>query len=107
MAEIKVNEEELNLVQNTMKKDSEDIDSAIETITHELESLREIWEGQDADKFFNNAREFFEKMKGVPICMRNMGTFVEKANGSLIQGDEEFSKELETEVDEEYEQSYY
>ena len=105
MAVIKAKEEELNVVERTMQKDSEDIDSAIEKIVHELEELREIWKGQDADKFFANSREFFDKLRGVPMCMRNMGRFVAKSNGSLMRGDEEFSKELETEVDEEYEQA--
>lgn len=101
--EIKVTEDGLDQVKTTFEKDSEDLDSTILTITQALEELRQIWKGQDADKFFANTREYFEKMKGIPICMRNMGRFVGKANGELIEGDKEFSKELETEVYEEYE----
>ncbi len=101
--EIKVTEDGLDQVKTTFEKDSEDLDSTILTITQALEELRQIWKGQDADKFFANTREYFEQMKGTPICMRNMGRFVGKANGELIEGDKEFSKELETEVYEEYE----
>ena len=101
--DLKIKEDELNKAKNTMDKDSEDIDSAIEAITHELETLRGIWEGQDADKFFDNSREFFEKMRGVPICMRNMGRFVQRSNKDLVDGDKAFSNELQTEVDERYE----
>lgn len=103
--EIKVKEEELGQVKTTMEKDAEDLDSTILTVTQALEELRMIWKGQDADKFFANTKEYFEKMKGVPICMRNMGRFVGKANGDLMEGDKAFSKELETEVYEEYEQN--
>ena len=100
--DLKLDEEGLNEVESVMEKDSQDLDKAIETITQALEELRGIWEGQDADKFFNNTREFFEKMKGVPVCMRNMGKFINKANKDLMEKDDEFSKELETETDERY-----
>ena len=103
--DLKLDGETLYEVEKTMEKDSQDLDKAIETITDALEELRGIWEGQDADKFFNNTREFFEKMKGIPMCMRNMGKFMNKANKDLNEKDAEFSKELETEVTGEY-QSY-
>ena len=100
--DLKLDAEELYEVESVMERDSEDLDTAIETITQALEELRGIWEGQDADKFFNNTREFFEKMRGIPMCMRNMGKFMNRANKDLMEKDDEFSKELETEVDERY-----
>ena len=103
--DLKLDEEGLFEVETTMENDSQDLDTSIMTITDALEELRGIWEGQDADKFFNNTREFFEKMKGIPMCMRNMGKFMNKTNKDLIDKDEEFSGELETEVDERYEQN--
>ena len=100
--EIKVKEDELNQVKRTMDKDAEDLASSIEQLTQQLEVLRGIWQGQDADKFFGNARDYFEKMKGIPNCMVNMGRFIDRANGDFNEGDESFSKELMTEVDEQY-----
>lgn len=100
--EIKVNEDELDSVKNTMDKDAQDLQSSIEKIVAQLEILRGIWQGQDADKFFDNARDYFEKMKDLPRCMEHMGKFIGRANGDLNGGDEAFSKELETEVEEEY-----
>jgi hypothetical protein len=46
-------------------------------------------------------------MRELPIAMGKMGLFIGKANSNFRESDESFSKELETEVDEEYEQSSY
>ncbi len=104
--EITVDEEELKQMTTTMGKDAESLDEAIQTITQQLEILRGVWQGQDADKFFENAREYFEKMKGIPICMRNMEKFADRANKDFNDNDESFSKELDTEVDEKYIEEY-
>ena len=104
--EIKVKHEELNKVKNTMIKDAEDFNSDIDKLIEQVRILKTIWQGQDADKFIANAEMFFEKMKGLPITMNAMGKFINKANGDFEEGDEAFSKELETEVEEQYEQNY-
>ena len=101
-----VDEEELKQMTTTMGKDAESLDEAIQTITQQLEILRGVWQGQDADKFFEHAREYFEKMKGIPICMRNMEKFADRANKDFNDNDESFSKELDTEVDEKYIEEY-
>lgn len=85
-----------------MTRDADDLDDAIQYITQQLEILRGIWEGQDADKFFGVARDYFENMSKIPQTMRKMGKFVDRANGDLNDGDETFSQELKTEVDDEY-----
>ena len=103
--EIKVKHEELTTVEKTFDKDAEDFDSDIDKILQAIGTLRTVWQGQDADIFYVNASEFFDKMKGLPVAMRAMGKFIGQANGDFQDGDESFSKELETEADE-YEQDY-
>jgi WXG100 family type VII secretion target len=100
--ELRVKQDGLDKMTDTFGKDAEDLDTSIERIIKQLEILRGIWEGQDADMFFGHAREYFEKMREIPRCMRNMQTFTKRANKDFNDGDEAFSKELEVEVDEEY-----
>ena len=100
--ELKLNQDGIEEISGRIKKDSEDLDTSIERIIQQLEILRGIWEGQDADQFFKNAGDYFGRMREIPRCMRNMETFVKRVNKDLNDGDESFSKELETEVDEEY-----
>ena len=85
--ELKVNPEELDHVKDVMIKDADEFDSNIDKLREQIEILKGIWQGQDADMFCKNVGEFFER-----------------ANGDFQEGDEAFSKELETEVDE-YEQN--
>ena len=101
--DLKVNHSELERVKKTMVKDAEDLDANIDKIRGQIEILQSIWQGNDAKVFCANVGEYFEKMKGLPVSMRAMGKFIEKANGDYQEGDDSFSKELETEVDE-YEQ---
>jgi WXG100 family type VII secretion target len=105
--EIKLQHEELDQVRRTMVKDAEDFDSDIDKLLQQIEILKTIWQGQDAEKFYKNAGAYFDKMKDLPLAMMKMGKFIEKANGDFKESDQSFSKELETEVDEEYEQNSY
>jgi WXG100 family type VII secretion target len=100
--ELVVNEDGMNKITDTFGKDADDLDTSIERIIQQLEILRGIWEGQDADVFFGHARDYFGKMRELPRCMRNMQTFTKRANKDFNEGDEAFSKELEVEIDEEY-----
>jgi WXG100 family type VII secretion target len=104
--DIKVKHEELGQVKRVMEKDAQDFDEDIRRLRESIDALHQIWQGQDADKFCKNAAMYFDKMRELPIAMGKMGLFIGKANGDFQEGDEAFSKELETEVDEEYEQSY-
>ena len=105
--EIKVKHEELTNVEKVFDKDAEDFDSDIDKILQALETLKTVWQGQDADIFYKHSHEYFERMKALPITMRAFGKFIKRTNGDFTDGDESFSKELETEVEEEYEQDYY
>ena len=96
--ELKVKHDELHGVLGTMKKDGDSYDTEIENMLKQIDKLRLIWKGQDANVFCDKAYEYITKMKNIPIALRNMSTFVEKANNGYTENDESFSKELETEV---------
>ena len=103
--DLKVNHSELNRVKETMVKDADEFDAGIDKLRGQIEILQSIWQGNDATVFCSNVGEYFEKMKGLPVAMRAMGKFIDKANVDFQDGDDSLSKELETEVDE-YEQGY-
>lgn len=95
---LKVKHEELHDVLNTMVKDGDAYDTEIEKMLGEIEKLRTIWQGQDATVFCDNVHAYITKMKNIPIALRNMSTFIDKANNGYTEKDEEFSKELEKEA---------
>jgi len=104
--EIKLKHEELGQVKKVMEKDAQEFDSDIMKLREQIDILGTIWQGQDAEIFCKHAAEYFDKMRELPVAMGKMGLFIGKANGNFQENDESFSKELETEVDEEYEQNY-
>lgn len=97
--ELKVKHEELHNVMGTMRKDGDAYSVEIDNMLKQIEELRIIWQGQDAEQFCNNVSQYIEKMKKIPAALTQMSGLVEKANAGYSDNDEEFSKELQTEVD--------
>lgn len=96
---LKVKHEELRNVSKTMTKDGEAYDVEIKNMLEQIEKLKTIWQGEDAEQFYKNVKEYIEKMKNIPIALRNMSKFIDKANGGYSENDESFGKELEVEAD--------
>lgn len=96
---LKVKHEELNNVSRVIKKDSEELDKEIDNLLEQVEILRTIWQGQDADSFCQNTSDYFSKMKSIPNCMRNISGFINNVDNTYKEKDEAFNRELRTEVD--------
>lgn len=95
---LKVKHEELNNVTGVMVKDGEAYDTEIKNMLEQIDKLRTIWKGQDAEIFCDNVTNYITKMKNIPICLRNMSKFVNDVNNGYTEQDEAFSKELEVEA---------
>lgn len=96
---LKVKHDELNMVQNNMKTDAEAYDVEINKMLEQIERLRSIWQGIDATTFCDNVHGYISKMKNIPIALRNMSKFIDKANGDYTNEDEAFGNELNTEAE--------
>jgi uncharacterized protein YukE len=95
---LKVKHEELNNVTGVMVKDGEAYDTEIKNMLEQIDKLRTIWKGQDAEIFCDNVTNYITKMKNIPICLRNMSKFVNDVNNGYTEQDEAFGKELEVEA---------
>lgn len=96
---LKVKHEELHNVMSTMKKDGDAYNVEIDKMLKLIDELKTVWQGQDAEQFCHNVSQYVEKMKKIPVALNQMSNLVEKANIGYSDNDEEFSKELQTEVD--------
>ena len=101
---IKVDSEELDRVRVDIKGDGELLLIEIENMSQAWETLKGIWQGDDADAFYGNVSEYLTKMKNIPNYLDVVQRFVGKMNGKYTDNDEAFSRELSTEVDD-YEQN--
>ena len=96
---LKVKHSELNNVSNTIKTDSEAIDVEIEKMQKEIDKLKGIWQGDDADTFCENVSAYLTKMKNIPVAMRNMNKVISAANKGYEENDEAFGNALKVEAE--------
>ena len=93
---IKVDSDELKMVIEKMRSDSEnfnkEIDNMISLINNNLAST---WQGADSDSFQKNVVAYLEKMKSIPTSLTNLSNIIEKINKGYEDDDESFGKILE------------
>ncbi len=102
MEDIKVRPRELQNVEKVMHDDAEEVTAAIKEFAEELHDLSLVWQGSDANEFYKNAVEYVNKIQSVPDTMNLMTKAIRKSNDSLTEGDEEFSRKIDKEVNEEF-----
>ena len=95
---IKVKHDELKNVKDVMARDGNAYDEEIKSMLNQISILRGIWQGDDAKEFCDNAEDYFTKMKTIPIALRNMSRFIDSVDKDLTEADEQFARELRTEV---------
>lgn len=95
---LKVKYDELKEVADTINNDSSLLSEEIKKLLDQIEKLKSIWQGIDADAFYGNSYDYFQKMTTISATLNNLGKFIEKTNNEYKNGDEAFSRELDTEV---------
>ena len=95
---LKVKYDELKEVADTINNDSSLLSEEIKKLLDQIEKLKSIWQGIDADAFYENSYDYFQKMTTISATLNNLGKFIEKTNNEYKNGDEAFSRELDTDV---------
>lgn len=96
---LKVDHDELEKVCDNIRKDGDYLFKEIETMSNELENLKNVWQGEDADSFYANFSSYLNKLGNIPKYLGVVDNFINKINNKYTENDEAFSKELDTEVD--------
>ena len=94
---INVEFDELELFRKVIDEDQRDLDEEIEKMKGQMERLKGIWKGQDSDIFCRHMDMYLEKMKSIPVCMRNVSSFVKHIGGNFKTSDTAFARQLSTE----------
>ena len=100
--DLRVNHEELNNFYDLSNNESEYLREKIDFWLEKIEELKEIWQGKDADEFYENVRSYFERLKVIPDFYDTVNNFVIKANKEYRQTDEESKKEFQKAVVDEW-----
>lgn len=104
--DIIVDTHELEHATDVITKDASDLNDCIDNLCNQVEILKTIWQGQDADKFCSNIGGFLKEFKRVPNSMDRLGRLAIKANIDIQNEDDAFSKGLEKEAIEDEQQDY-
>ncbi len=95
--EFKVKHSELKQTTDTFLNDSEILSIEIDNMLKYADSLRNVWQGIDSDKFYNNIYNYLNRMKIIPEALNTIGQFVGEVNGLYEEADEDFAKNLNVE----------
>lgn len=99
---LRVNHEELNNFYDLSNNESGYLKEKIDFWLEKLEELREIWQGDDSDEFYENAKSYFERLKVIPDFYDIVNDFVIKANKEYRETDKESKKDFEKAVIDEW-----
>ena len=94
----KVKHDELNQVSDIIKNDSDACSAEIDNMLSNIEKLRDIWTGEDADQFCDSIDDYLTKMKNIPLAMIKMSSAISIADKGYKELDEAFENALEAEA---------
>ena len=104
--DFEVDSDELRYAEVKMNKSSDDLKYIIDKWQMEIEKLKTIWQGEDADVFFNKMDAYIEKVKMISETTRMFGTCFNKGYTIYENNNDEFTKAIKNENsqydDEEY-----
>ncbi len=96
---LKVKHGELKNIADVIKLDGNKLDDEVDELLKKLEVLESIWQGQDSTMFCSNVHAYLDKMKTLPVVMRNISTFIAKTDTNYAEHDAAFARELKSEAE--------
>ena len=96
---LKVKHGELKNIADVIKLDGNKLDDEVNELLKKLEVLESIWQGQDSTMFCSNVHAYLDKMKTLPVAMRNISTFIAKTDTNYAEHDAAFARELKSEAE--------
>jgi uncharacterized protein YukE len=94
--DLRVNQTEMNGVCDYSNVQSEQFQENVNFWLTKLDELKEIWQGEDADEFFENATSYIKRLSSIKNCYDSLEDFMMSANRSYRDTDLENSKEFQT-----------
>lgn len=99
--DLRVNHDELDNFYDLSRNESEFLREEIDVWLEKIEELKTIWQGEDADEFYENVRNYFERMHILPEFYDSVNDFVIGANKEYRNTDLESRDEIQKVVKEE------
>ncbi len=93
--ELKVTHTELDEVYDITENNSELLKEEINYWLNQLSELKNVWSGDDASQFFDNATYFLKKMTSISDTYDCLNNFIRESNNKYRDNDESAKKDFE------------
>jgi WXG100 family type VII secretion target len=92
---IRINHNEMTNVKEQLFNEAEVLMSEIETIEKNIQELKNVWQGEDANIFYIKINNYLTKMKSIPKTYESMSRFLERANIRYKEADRALKNEID------------
>ena len=92
MFKLKVDNEELKKVIDTIDDDTDYINNQIDYLINQMEELKSVWQGVDAFKYIGNSENYLEYLKSVPQICSNLNGVMRSANKYYKKTDKKYAQ---------------
>ena len=84
----------LRVTENTLHKDADRFNEELNLWNEEIDKLKTVWSGEDADIFYTRIGEYLLKLKMVSETENVFGNLLNKSYTTYEEQDSSFSSEL-------------
>ena len=92
--DFEVDTDQLKLAENRLYKESDAFHTELNVWVDQIERLKDIWTGEDADIFYRKIEEYITKLRMVSETEKNLGKLLRTSYSSYEDQDSEFMLEL-------------
>lgn len=89
---LKVKNDDLNQVINKLDDDTTQVSKYLENLLYQINELKNIWQGDDADEFYYKAELYINYLNSVPEIYKNISNVMKGANKTYKQLDHEYAQ---------------
>ena len=93
-----VDHDELQNVLVTVDDDTKYINEQIDYLLKQIDDLKDIWTGEDAEKFYEKAEAYLRYIKAVPQVCDNLSRLSGSANGYYKKTDKIYAESMKRAV---------
>ena len=95
---IKADYQEINNTVLLMDENYNTLNSEIDNILKNLDGLKNLWQGEDADIYYNNAIDYMNNMKSIPEIYKSLSDVIKTMNQNYKELDKDYATSLEKAV---------
>lgn len=88
---LKVKNEELNQVKEKLDDKTVDLQKQLQNLLVQVNELKKVWQGEDAEEFYNKAEIYIKYLEVVPKIYAFLSTVIDGANKTYKQLDSEYA----------------